>query len=192
MTEERKFHHHHKDFLDSDERRRYLDPERILAQLPLVPSETVGDLGSGTGFFTEPLARRLTAGKVLAFDVQPEMVVALQERVARADLRNVGVARSQERRLPVADATLDGALVAFVLHETDDLGRFLTEVRRVVKPGGWLAVLEFHRREGTGGPPQHIRLEPDEVAAALAKAGFRVGDPAVDISEMHYLLLARG
>ncbi|MHB1004728.1 MAG: class I SAM-dependent methyltransferase [Chloroflexota bacterium] len=189
--EERKFDHHHKGFLDSEERRQVLDPERVVTLLPLEPGQTVGDVGCGTGFFTEPLARTLATGKVIAFDVQPEMVTATAERVVKAGLGNVEVLPSQELDLPVASGTLDGAFVAFVLHETENLPALLKELRRVVRPGGWLAVVEFHRREGKGGPPQHIRLEPVEVGAALREARFLPEADALDLNEQHYLLLAR-
>lgn len=189
--EERKFHPHHKDFLDSDERRRMLDPDKIMALLPREPGQTVGDVGSGTGFFTEPLARALPDGKVIAFDVQPEMVQATTERVTRAGLDNVRVMRSREADLPVGNATLDGILAAFVLHETESLPGLLQELRRVIRPGGWLAVLEFYRREGTSGPPLHIRLEPAEVRAALREAKFAPDEDTHDLNEQQYVVLAR-
>jgi len=168
-----------------------LDPERIVTALPLLPDQTVGDVGCGTGFFTEPLARALPAGKVLAFDVQPEMVKATAERMANVGLANVEVLPSRELHLPVANSVLDGAFAAFMLHETDNLPALLKELHRVLRPGGWLAVLEFYRREGKGGPPLHIRLEPEEVQVALREAGFQPEGDALALNERHYMLLAR-
>ena len=191
MTEERKFKLSRKAYLDSDERRRLLDPQSILDLLPLRPGDTVADIGCGTGFFAEPLARAVAPGQLLAFDVQPEMVETTRERAARAGLSNLTAATSPEGRLPLADATLDGALAAFVLHETTELATALAEVRRVLKPGGWFAALEWHRRETPGGPPQHIRLTPEDLRVALAEAELLTEGEARDLNEYHYLLVAR-
>lgn len=191
IHDQRKFDHHHKDFLDSEERHRLLDAEAIVRSLPLAPDQTVGDVGCGTGFFTVPLAQALPRGKVLAFDVQEEMLATARERVARQGLTNVEIRASQELRLPLPDGLLDGAMAAFVLHETQDLTGLLTEMRRVLKAGGWLAVLEFQRRQGSGGPPLAIRLSPADTLAALAAAGFRAIAEPSELNEQHYLVLAR-
>ncbi len=192
MSAERMFPPEHKDFLHSAERRRLLDAEGIVAALPLAPGQTVADVGCGTGFFTEPLARALPAGKVLACDMQPEMCSATRQRMLEHGLANVEVFASTGLQLPVPDRSLDGIFAAFVLHETEHLDAFLAELRRVAKPGAWLAVLEFHRRPGGHGPPLHLRLAPDEVRAALFKSGFTPAEAAADLSEQHYLLLAKG
>jgi ubiquinone/menaquinone biosynthesis C-methylase UbiE len=191
VQDERKFDHHHKGFLDSEERRRLLDPEKIIASLPLTPEQTVGDVGAGTGFFTLPLAERLPLGKVFAFDVQEQMLAVLRERVARLGLGNIEIRASRELRLPVADGALDGVLAAFMLHETSDLGALLAELRRVVRTDGWLAVLEFHKRQGSGGPPLAIRLSVADTLAALAAAGFQASGEPRDLNEQNYLVLAR-
>ncbi len=192
MSEDRLFPLQHKDFLHGEERRRLLDPEGIVAALPLAPGQVVADIGCGTGFFTEPLATALPAGMVLAFDVQPEMCAAAQQRLAERGLANVAVLASAGARLPVPNRSLDGIFAAFVLHETEDRDAFLAELRRVAKPGAWLAILEFHRRPGKEGPPLHIRLTPDQVKTALRKWGFTPAEAAADLSDQHYLLLARG
>ncbi|MHB1417752.1 MAG: class I SAM-dependent methyltransferase [Chloroflexota bacterium] len=191
MTDDRKFHVHHKEYLDSDERRKLLNPQAIVASLPLVADQTVGDVGCGTGFFTEPLARAVPKGRVLAFDVQQEMVEATRERISKAGLSNVEVRQSAELQLPVDDATFDGVFTAFILHETPSQTALAAELHRVAKPGAWLAVLEFHRIADTGGPPLQIRLTPAETSALLTGAGFKEIGKAIDLNDRQYIILAR-
>ncbi|MHB1134933.1 MAG: class I SAM-dependent methyltransferase [Chloroflexota bacterium] len=191
MTEERKFDPQHKGSLDDDKRQRLLDTGQILPLLPLQPGQAVGDIGCGTGYFAEPLARAVGTGTVFALDVQPEMVKATQERAARAGLANLKAELAGEARFPLPPASLDGALAAFVLHEVDDLAATLAEMRRVLKPGGWFAILEWHRRESPGGPPQRIRLSPADLQPTLEAAHFTVEAESTDINDYHYLLIAR-
>jgi ubiquinone/menaquinone biosynthesis C-methylase UbiE len=189
--DEHKFHPHHLEYLDSAERRALLDLERILAALPLAPEQTVADLGAGSGFFTSALARALPQGRIVAIDVQPEMIAALQARVTREGLSNVEVMASVEDSIPLSAKTVDGALLAFVLHETADPSALLSDVARIVKPGGWLAILEFHKRDTGNGPPVHIRLSPDDLYPSLDVAGFSGEEDLLELNEHHYLLLAR-
>jgi ubiquinone/menaquinone biosynthesis C-methylase UbiE len=190
MADERRFHHHHKDHLDSEDRLRMLNPDMLVAFLPLTPGDTWADVGCGTGTLTIPLARALRSGYVVALDVQPEMVTHTQERVRAERLANVEVKLSEELHLPLDGQSVDGILAAFVLHETASQANLLAECRRVLKPGGHLVVLEFLKGVGGDGPPEAMRISPENAAVLLREAGFDPG-PARRQSETVYLFIAR-
>lgn len=190
MPHTHKFDPQHMSRLESPERRRSLDPDRILALLPLSAGQTVADIGCGPGYFTLPLARKVGAGRVYALDVQEEMLARVRHKLAQEKITNVVVALSSDAELPVPDASLDGAFMAFVLHEADDRSGFLKSVHRALKPGGWLAVLEWQRREMPEGPPLHERLSPRQVRLALGKAGLAYAE-GHEMNDKQYLILAR-
>jgi len=183
-----RFDPRHKGRLDSPERHRRLNPERVLSLLPLGPKQVVADIGCGPGFFTLPLARRLTEGQVVALDIADEMLAVVRDKVAQAGLSNVEVRASGEASLPVDPAGLDGALLAFVLHELDGKVMFLERVRESLKPGGWLSILEWYKKPTAHGPPPHDRLTPEEVQALAAEAGFTVTREQ-ELNEDQYLVL---
>lgn len=183
-----KFDAGHKDYLVSPERRELLDPDTILSLLPMEPDQVVADIGSGPGFFTLPLARCLTEGRVIALDIAEEMVAAVREKAAGAGIDNVEARTSGEVDLPVPTAGVDGAFLAFVLHEVEEKATFLERVNASLKPGGWLAVLEWHRRETGYGPPLEARLTSSMVRALARGAGFVVAEEQA-LNEDHYLLL---
>lgn len=154
----------------SAERRALLDPEEFLRRLGISPGETVADLGAGPGFFTDHLAQQVgPSGLVYALDVAPEMVALLRRRALPP---NVVVLQSQESKLPLPDASVDLAMLAFVLHELEHPRDFLIEARRILKPGGRLLVLEWVPQQEEMGPPLHERLAPTASTALLASAGW--------------------
>src|SRR3989304_3900602 len=102
-----------KEYRDSPERRQ-LDPEQVLDSLPMKPTDQVADIGAGTGFFTVPLARRLSRGKVLALDISPDMLAFLQEKVTRAGVANIEAALCGEADSPVAPGSMDAVPLFFV------------------------------------------------------------------------------
>ena len=162
------------DQLLSSERQEMLDVFRILSLLPLSPYHVVADIGCGPGLFTIPLAKALPSGKVYALDIQKEMTEACQRRVQEARLGNVEVILTKETGLPLEKSSLDGIFVAFVLHSQIDKAGFLRSVMDLLKPGGWLAQLNWHLiPQTTQGPPPERRIAVEEVLKLVDEVGLR-------------------
>lgn len=162
------------DQLLSSERQEMLDVFRILSLLPLSPYHVVADIGCGPGLFTIPLAKALPSGKVYALDIQKEMTEACQRRVQEARLGNVEVILTKETGLPLEKSSLDGIFVAFVLHSQIDKAGFLRSVMDLLKPGGWLAQLNWHLiPQTTQEPPPERRIAVEEVLKLVDEVGLR-------------------
>ena len=99
----------------SPERAETSDPIVILSFSPINAYDTVADIGCGPGFFTLPLAKALVRGKVLALDLDDEMLAACRERVAEARMGNVDILKCSEFEFPIGAAWVGGVLLAFVV-----------------------------------------------------------------------------
>ena len=190
MAKKSKFDPKNMHVLVALERRQAIDTYSLLSRLPIRPHHVVADIGCGPGYFTLPLAKYLHSGKVYALDVQQEMLDAVQKALDESRLTNVDVALTKEKKLPLEDESLDGALVAFVLQEADNPRALLAEARRCLRGSGWLSVLEWHKRETEQGPPVSRRIDPDDMEVMLQKLDFR----AIDRRELNpdqYIFLMR-
>jgi SAM-dependent methyltransferase len=122
-------------------RRRYMGP--VLDHVGIRPGERVLELGPGPGAFTIEAARRAEPdGSLVAVDIQPEMIGAVEDRVAEAGVDNVETHVASAYELPLEDESVDRAFLVTVLPEIPDRGRALAELRRVLRPGGTLSVTE--------------------------------------------------
>ncbi len=157
----------------SPERAETSDPIVILSFSPINAYDTVADIGCGPGYFTLPLAKALVRGKVLALDLDDEMLAACRERVAEARLGNVEILKCSEFEFPIEAGSVDGVFLAFVIQASPDKGRFLKAVREVIQPRGWCSVLEWYRKETEIGPPLERRIDPEDLEAMAREAGFR-------------------
>ena len=138
----------------SREREEQLDPFVITSFMHIEPYDHVADIGCGPGYFSIPLAKHLVYGKLYALDVLDEMLEALRRRVAEANLGNVEILKCGVTDFPLPKESLDGAFVAFVVHENDDRTAFLAAVRALLKPRGWCTVLEMvSEGDGVGASP---------------------------------------
>ncbi|MDQ6611568.1 MAG: metalloregulator ArsR/SmtB family transcription factor [Gemmatimonadota bacterium] len=138
----------------------------------LNPNWVVGDLGCGTGTVTAAIAPHVKF--VHAVDASPEMLASARERLA--GVPNVQLSSGALEHLPLDDASLDVAIMLLVLHHVAEPSRALSEVQRVLRPGGRLLVIDMraHAHEEYRQQMGHVWLGFDEHAlhAWLQPAGF--------------------
>lgn len=156
--------------------RRWLHPpEKLFAGL-VHPGETALDVGCGMGHFTLGLARMVgPAGKVIAVDLQPQMLERVRRRAARAGLSDrIRLHRAGPASLELS-ARVDFVVASWMVHEVSDRAHFLLELAGLMNPGGRLFVAE---------PRGHVPAEDVERTVALAQgAGLRVESrPRVPLS----------
>jgi SAM-dependent methyltransferase len=143
------------------------------ALLALIDADlVVGDLGCGTGHVSGLIAPYVA--RVIAVDASSDMVQAARKRLKGA--ANVEVRRGEMEALPIDDDQLDVAVVALVLHHAPDPGRTLNEVRRVLRPGGRVLVVDMmpHDRSEYQQQMGHVWLGFSEKTTKklLESAGF--------------------
>ncbi len=176
-------------YLDADSRDAWQEPERVLDALALAPDAVVADVGAGSGYFTERLARRIgPGGRVYATDVQPEMLDRLRERVSERELANVVVvaARFDDPSLPEACCNL--VFLSSVYKEIDERVAYMEKVRRALRAHGRVAILEYRPDWEGAGPPVADRLSPERVIAEMAAAGFELEERHTFLARQYFLV----
>jgi ubiquinone/menaquinone biosynthesis C-methylase UbiE len=133
--------------LDSSYRRKIQPPEQLIERAGIEKGMRVLDLGCGSGAFTTSIARAVgEKGRVYALDIQADMLKQLERKLNRPenrDIKNIKLIESNAYELPFDDNSLDLVNMVTVLSEIPDRNRALAEVKRVLKPGGLLAVTEL-------------------------------------------------
>jgi ubiquinone/menaquinone biosynthesis C-methylase UbiE len=133
--------------LDSGYRRKIQPPSQLIERSGIKKGMQVLDLGCGSGAFTTFLARAVgEKGKVYALDIQADMLKQLENKLSKPenkDIQNIKLIEGNAYELPFDDGSLDLVNMVTVLQEIPDRNRALQEVKRVLKPGGILAVTEL-------------------------------------------------
>ncbi len=144
--------------------------DKLFKELQLESGQTVCDLGCGNGFYTLPMAKAVgPGGRVLAVDIQEEMLTLLKARVAEAGFKNVETLLATARDPQLPPNSCDVVLMVDVYHEISHPQSVLTHVRRALKEDGVLILLEY-------------RLEDPEVPIKLKHKMSK----AQIILEMHH------
>jgi len=113
----------------------------VASRLRLEPRDLVLDLCCGTGDLALEIASR---ARCIAVDFTWEMLTRAQSK-SRRTAKHFALVGADALRLPFAAESFDAATVAFGIRNLANLGDGLTEIRRVLRPGGRLVILEFSR-----------------------------------------------
>jgi len=157
------------DALEEESRYRYCSRDELVGALALDGTETVADLGSGTGFYTDDVAP--FAGEVYGVDVQPEMHDLYREKGVPG---NVELVTAGVDDLPFGDGEVDAAFSTMTYHEYATPAA-LAELSRVVAPGGRVVTVDWSAHgDGESGPPTDERYDRDHAVELFEDAGFGV------------------
>jgi SAM-dependent methyltransferase len=169
------FHQHSPSKLEKPERVRELNPSGTLQRLGFADGQVLCDIGAGSGLFTIAAAE-LSRQTVFALEINPVMLEAIAAKATAKGLDHIQLLPVVGESLPVPNSAVDLALLVTVLHEISGPDAMLAEIRRLLKPGGRLAVIEFQGRETPMGPPLTERLSTEAVIRIVTPHGFVLQD----------------
>jgi ubiquinone/menaquinone biosynthesis C-methylase UbiE len=159
--------------LDSQNRVVRLKVDEAVARLGLAPGAVVADIGAGSGVFTVPLARAVPQGRVYAVDIDQGLVDHLARRAEEARAANVKpvLGAFTDPRLPARD--VDVAFIFDVLHHIEDRATYLRSLAGYLRPGGRIAVIDFHPELGPHKNDPQLQVTRDQTREWMAAAGLR-------------------
>jgi ArsR family transcriptional regulator len=147
----------------------------VEAFVSLLPREwTVADIGAGTGYLLPILADNFKA--VIAVEPAAAMLACARQRVAEDRAAQVTFHQGEASALPMADRACDLAIACLVLHHVAEPRQALDELRRIVRPGGRVLIVEQRAHENQKFyemmQDRWWGFEPADLAGQLAGAGF--------------------
>ena len=162
----------------------------LLDALALQPGQTVCDLGCGNGYHTLRIAERVgDEGRVLAVELQPQMLTLLRRRAEEAGVDNVEYLVSTETDPRLAEGSCDLILLVDVYHELADPEPVLAALRKALRPGGRVALVEF-RAEDPDVPikPLH-KMSKEQIRREWTANGFQVAGEFDELPWQHLVFL---
>lgn len=161
-------------------------------KLDLTPGMTVVDLGCGNGYWSLPMAGTVgKEGRVLAVDIQREMLHKLRARGDRAKLRNIELilGKVNDPRLPANEVDL--VLMVDVYHEFSHPESMLWSIRRSLKPEGVVALLEYREEDPTVPIKPLHKMSKRQIMKEYTKNGFKLVKEYNGLPWQHLMFFAR-
>jgi ubiquinone/menaquinone biosynthesis C-methylase UbiE len=156
--------HQAADWLERPQRSHEEMPDEVVARMALAPDHVVADIGAGSGYFAFRLAAQVPRGKVLATDIQPEMLEMIEQRKRAEGIANIETIRGHIDDPMLPADSVDAVLLVDAYHEFSHPYEMLQGIYNALKSGGKLVLVEY-RGEDPSVPirPLHKMTEQQVV-----------------------------
>ena len=162
------------EWLERPERTQEERTDLLVGALKLQPTDVVADIGAGTGYFSFRLAKAVPKGKVLAVDIQPEMIVLLNENKRKNRVVNVEAVLGTTTNPKLPTEGVDLVLFVDAYHEFSHPMEMMREIGIALKPGGRVALVEY-RAEDPNVPIKALhKMSENQASKEMRAAGFRL------------------
>jgi ubiquinone/menaquinone biosynthesis C-methylase UbiE len=179
------------EWLERPERVDEEQPDRVVAEMKLKPTDVVADVGAGTGYFAFRLARLVPQGKVYAVDLQDEMINVLNQRKRELKADNLIAVKSTEQAVNLPASSVDVVLMVDVYHEFAYPYEMMQSIRQALKPGGRIVQIEY-RGEDDSVPikPLH-KMTVKQVRKEQEFAGFTYRETKEFLPYQHFIVFEK-
>jgi SAM-dependent methyltransferase len=177
-------------FLERPDRAAWQKPDDVVRALHLTGTEVIADVGAGSGYFTFRLAAAVPQGRVVATDIEPEMIRYIHHKAMTEGIRNVEpvLATADDPKVP---AGADIVFVCDVLHHVSDRSAWLLRLHDEMKPGARLILVEFKDGDLPEGPPAALKIPRDEMLRLVHDSGFVLSGEEEDLLPYQTFLVFR-
>lgn len=124
-------------------------PDEVVANMNLAPDEVVADIGAGSGYFSFRIAAKVPQGKVMAVDIQPEMLQLIEQRMAADGVSNIDrvLGEVDDPNLPAN--SIDAAIMVDAYHEFSHPFEMIDGIYQALRPGGRIFLLEYRGEDAS-------------------------------------------
>jgi len=154
----------------------FSDPQKIIKQFGLHDGMLVADLGAGTGAYTIASAKEVGgSGHVYAVEVQKDLLININNAARDSSLSNIEVIWGDIERhskTKIREHAVDAVIVANVLFQVEDVNSTLGEIKRILKSGGRVLVVDWKDSYGGIGPHATQVLSYEEARRIFEENGF--------------------
>ena len=179
------------DWLERPERQFEENSALLLKNLNLKPGMQIADIGAGSGYYSSLMAKRIGNCKVYAVDVEPQMILFLNERVKEEKLSNVITVLGSETSVALPSSSMDLMLLVDVYHEFSFPYEMGLSMYNALKPNGRLVLVEF-RSEDESVPIKTIhKMSEAQSVKELKAVGFRLEKNTSNLPWQHCMVFVK-
>ena len=177
--------------LEDPKRDAYQKPHEVLMALNIKPGEVIADIGAGSGYFTFRLSHHVgDKGKIYAVDVSPDMVRHVNRRIRETNATNVVTILADNDDPLLADRSVNRFFICDVWHHVENQSKYLSLMKKMLKPGGEIVMIDFHKKELPFGPPMQMKIAREDLIKQMEANGFKLSKEHTFLPHQYFLVFA--
>jgi ubiquinone/menaquinone biosynthesis C-methylase UbiE len=166
--------HQGADWLERPDRATEEQPQKMVVALKLKSTDVVADIGAGTGYISQLIARQVPEGKVLAVDVQPEMIELLKQRIKKSKIANIQPQLGTEQSPELPPASIDLAIMVDAYHEFSYPREMMVGIVSALKPGGRVVLTEYRGEDPKVNIKPHHKTTQKQIQQEMKAVGLKL------------------
>ena len=178
-------------WLERPKREQEERTDLLVKGLNLKPSDTVADIGAGSGYFSFRMAKLVPQGQVFAVDISPQMIGIVRSKMAQEKVNNVVPVQSTIKQTKLPPNSVDAALIVDAYHEFSHPLEMATSILASLKPGGKLILIEY-RMEDPSVPIKLLhKMTEQQAKAEMKNAGFKWEKTLTMLPQQHFMIFRK-
>ncbi|WP_309728790.1 class I SAM-dependent methyltransferase [Chamaesiphon sp. OTE_75_metabat_556] len=178
-------------WLERSDRATEEQPQKMVTALGLKATDIVADIGAGTGYISQLLARQVPDGNVLAVDVQPEMVALLKRRIQTSKIANIQPRLGTEQSPELSPGSIDLAIMVDAYHEFSYPQEMMTGIVSALKPGGRVVLTECRGEDPKVFIKPHHKTTQKQIQRELNAVGLKLLKNDSVLPQQHLLFFGK-
>ena len=175
--------------LENPTRDAYQKPDAVVKALQITPGEVIADIGAGSGYFTFRLAEAVgKSGRVYAVDVNADMVRHLTRRARDTRALNVVPVLCAPDDPLLGDASVDRFFICDTWHHIEGHPHYLALMKKMLKPGGQVVMVDFKKEKTPVGPPIEMRIARADLVQEMESNGFKLAAEHKILDHQYFLI----
>ena len=175
--------------LEDPKRDAYQKPHEVLTALNIQPGEVIADIGAGSGYFAFRFAHFVGAkGKIYAVDVSPDMIRYINRRIRETKTTNVIALLADPDDPLLSDASVNRFFFSESWHHIDNQTKYLGLIKKMLKPGGEIVMIDFHKKDLPVGPPPQMKIAREDLLKQMEANGFRLAKEHTFLPYQYFLV----
>jgi ubiquinone/menaquinone biosynthesis C-methylase UbiE len=178
-------------WLERSSRSAEEQPQKLIDALNLSPTDTVAEIGAGTGYISFQIAPRVPKGQVLAVDIQPEMIEILKTRAQSKNVSNVKPILSTEQNPNLPPNSINLAIMVDAYHEFNYPHEMMSAIAKALKPQGRVALVEYRAEDPRVFIKPHHKMSQAQVRKEMAAVGLTWQETQSVLPQQHLMIFSR-
>jgi SAM-dependent methyltransferase len=179
------------DWLERPGRENEEAPTKAINLMGLKPTDVVADIGAGTGYFSFRLAKRVPQGKVLAEDIDQQMIDDLRATIRDIKVLNVTPIQGTTEDPKLPENSVDVVLMVDAYHEFDHPREMMQAIVRALKPGGRVIDLEYRAEDLQVAIKPHHKMSQKQVILEMSAVGLQHVKTVDDLPQQHFFVFSK-
>ncbi len=145
----------------------------LLNNMKIKDTDVIADIGAGSGYHVFRIAPRVKNGKVIAVDIQKEMLETIKTRKNNGNIKNIELKLGSEKSINLPENSVDKILLVDVYHEFSFPYEMMLSIKKALRPGGQLFLIEYRAEDFLVPIKEVHKMSERQAIKELKAAGFK-------------------